>query len=80
MSANIEEKIIEKLRALPPDKQEEVLRFTEDLSGESVARRLLIFEEIDAIVGSVPPEAWDDIPTDGSINHDHYLYGAPKKE
>jgi hypothetical protein len=21
-----------------------------------------------------------DAPTDGSINHDHYLYGAPKRE
>jgi len=80
MSASVEEKIIEKLRALPPDKQEEVLRFTEDLFGGSVAQRLSIFEEIDAIVESVPPEAWDDVPTDGSINHDHHLYGAPKKE
>jgi hypothetical protein len=30
-----------------------------------------------AIVGIVDDP---DAPTDGSINHDHYLYGAPKRE
>lgn len=30
-------------------------------------------EEIDALYG-------DDGPTDWSVNHDHYLYGLPKKQ
>lgn len=29
---------------------------------------------------SIPKEERDKIPTDASINLDHYLYGAPKKE
>lgn len=29
---------------------------------------------------SIPPEEWAKIPTDLAINHDHYLYGAPKVE
>jgi hypothetical protein len=33
MAANIEEKVIEKLRLLPDDQQAEVLRFVEDLQG-----------------------------------------------
>ena len=33
MAANIEEKLIEKLRVLPEDQQAEVLKFVEDLGG-----------------------------------------------
>ena len=29
---------------------------------------------------SVPPEAWDTMPTDGAKNYKHYLYGHPKVE
>jgi hypothetical protein len=25
----------------------------------------------------LPADTWDSVPTDGSINLDHYLYGAP---
>ena len=27
---------------------------------------------------SIPDSAWDNVPTDGSINYKHYLYGHPK--
>jgi hypothetical protein len=30
------------------------------------------------IGASVPREDWREIPTDASINLDHYLYGTPK--
>jgi len=30
------------------------------------------------IGASIPPEEWRQMPTDASINLDHYLYGAPK--
>lgn len=29
---------------------------------------------------SIPDEAYDNLPTDGSINYRHYLYGGPKVE
>ena len=80
MSSSIEEQIIEKLRVLPSEKQEELLRFAETLASGTQRARLSILEEIDAIVNEVPPEAWDEVPTDGSINVDHYLYGAPKRK
>jgi hypothetical protein len=32
------------------------------------------------LAAKVPPEEWEKLPRDGSINHDHYLYGAPKVE
>lgn len=75
MSTNIEDKIIEKLRSLPFEKQEEVLRFAENLASDDQPRRMSNFEEIDAIVKQVPPDARDEVPSDGSINVDHYLYG-----
>ena len=80
MSSSIEEQIIDKLRALPFEKQEELLRFAETLAGGTPPQRLSVLEEIDAIVKEVSPDAWDEVPTDGSINHDHYLYGAPKRK
>ena len=38
-----------------------------------------IWEVIDEIIAGIPPEEFDKLPTDGSVNHDHYLYGWPKK-
>jgi len=32
------------------------------------------------IGASVPAEEWEKTPADASINLDHYLYGAPKRE
>ena len=28
----------------------------------------------------MPPDAWDDLPTDLAKNKKHYLYGQPKEE
>lgn len=80
MSSHIEEEILERLRALPVAKQEEVLRFAEGLANDKQPKRMSIFEEVDQIVQRVSPEAWDEVPSDGSINVDHYLYGAPKRK
>ena len=87
MAANIEDKLIEKLRVLPESQQAEVLRFVEELAdveakadnGHSVGR-VPIWEKIQAIMDDVPDEVLANIPTDGSINVDHYLYGALKKQ
>jgi hypothetical protein len=38
-----------------------------------------VWELLDEVLGPVPPEQWNKIPHDGAENHDHYLYGAPKK-
>jgi len=87
MAANIEEKVIEKLRALPEDQQAEVLKFVEDLAGLETnadnglaAGRVAIWDKIEEIMRDVPDEVLANIPTDGSINVDHYLYGASKKQ
>ena len=43
-------------------------------TGESI---LDMFERLRE---SVPPEAWDNLPTDMVKNKKHYLYGHPKEE
>ncbi len=74
MSA-VEEEIIERVHALPPDRQEEVLRFVERLTPS----RKPLLEEVREIYQDMPNAEWEKLPRDGSENLDHYLYGAPKK-
>ncbi len=38
-----------------------------------------IWEEFEEISRTIPPEVWDDLPTDLSEQHDHYIYGGPKR-
>ena len=46
-------------------------------AGHADGRSLL--EKIATITASVPAEEWEKLPTDLAANHDHYLYGAPKR-
>ena len=39
-----------------------------------------IFDIIDEIIKDLPEEELRKLPRDGSINHDHYIYGLPKRE
>jgi hypothetical protein len=84
MSANLEQTILEKLQALPESKQHEVLALVDEMLKEKVEPHSRenarpIWEIITEIANQAPPGTWDDVPTDGSVNHDHYLSGAPKK-
>src|SRR6266446_6838281 len=87
MPANLEDKLIDKVRALPVDKQQEALRVLENLAGGASAEpngtgmdRRPIWEVVEEINTGLPADTWDKVPTDGSINLDHYLYGAPKQQ
>lgn len=81
MAANIEESVIEKLRGLPVEKQQEVLEFVENLAEHPAASTddRPILEVIREISAEVPDEEWAKLPTDGAEQHDHYLYGSPKR-
>jgi hypothetical protein len=78
---SIADAIVEKLQQLPLEQQRQVLDFVESLVQKRHARtsHQTIWEKIDEIVQHVPEEVWDQVPTDGAEQHDHYLYGAPKK-
>ncbi|MGH9966361.1 MAG: hypothetical protein ACREBG_00795 [Pyrinomonadaceae bacterium] len=87
MAANLEDQLIDNVRALPPNKQQEALRLLDTLAsgassepnGTGMDRRP-IGEVVDEINASLPADTWADVPTDGSMNLDHYLYGAPKQQ
>lgn len=87
MAANLEDQLIDKVRALPPNKREAALRLLEKLASESgqglherSASRQPLWEIIENINSKLPKDTWDNVPIDGSINLDHYLYGAPKRQ
>ena len=84
MAANLEDQLIDKVRALPPNKQQEALRLLDTLAGGASSEpngtgmdRRPIWEVVDEINASLPAA---DVPTDGSMSLDHYLYGAPKQQ
>ena len=85
MAANLEDQLINKVRALTPNKQQEALRLLESLAtspsseGTGVERRP-IWEVVDELNAGLPADTWENVPTDASINLDHYLYGAPKQQ
>jgi uncharacterized protein YjlB len=39
-----------------------------------------LLDQVQAIQSHVTAEEWSNSPHDGAMNHDHYLYGAPKVE
>jgi len=87
MAANLEEQLIDKVRALSPDKQQEALRILDALADGSDSEpngtgldRRPVWELAEEINAGLPADTWDNVPTDGSINLDHYLYGAPKQQ
>ena len=79
---NLEQTIIEKVHAFPPEKQQKLLDYAEILEEEKTAEEAehqTIWDMVKEFAEEVPKEAWDELPTDGSINVDHYLYGHKKK-
>lgn len=81
MQTEIAQTIFEKVKTLSLDKQRKVLEIVEkkvSVSQKKDSRP--IWEVIAEISSQVPDEEWAKLPADGAENHDHYLYGAPKKQ
>lgn len=71
MAANIEQELIEKVRALPPDRQLEALRLLDKLVVESDAearepeRERKPLWKVAETNAQLPDDTWDRVPTDG---------------
>lgn len=80
MSANLQHTIQEQIRVLSEEEMRQVLNFVNDLRKEKTAVQIksisAIFEDLS---NEIPLDEWRELPSDGAENHDHYLYGAPKK-
>jgi Arc/MetJ-type ribon-helix-helix transcriptional regulator len=61
-------------------KQEQPQATTPASSQEPAAQaRKPIWERIQDLTADVPDEEWDKLPTDLAEQHDHYIYGTPKR-
>jgi len=76
MQTDVAETIYEKVKVLPPEKQQEILHQIEILEQKTEPT---IWQKIRARSKKIPDEVWEEMPRDGSEQHDHYLYGVPKK-
>lgn len=77
MQTEVVEEISRIVNTLPVDKQNEILQQAKNLA--KVVPTQTIWEKIRARAENIPDEVWEKMPSDGSENHDHYLYGTPKK-
>ena len=65
--------VVVSVQDAPTPGGEDRAKVSED-TGES------LLEMFDRLRKSVPPEAWEGLPSDGAKNYKHYLYGHPKVE
>lgn len=84
MSANLEKAILDKIQSLPDERQLEVLALVDKMlleEQEPAASKNSrpIWEIITELSSEIPLEEWAKLPTDGAEQHDHYLYGSPKR-
>jgi predicted glycosyltransferase len=75
---SIVEAVTAKMNQLSLEQQQEILNFVEFLA-QKTAPPKSIWEKIEEIVEKVPKELWEELPTDGAEQHDHYLQGTPKR-
>jgi len=90
-SVTIREQLVREIEQAPDALLEELLDFylfikqrrnidASDAASTPQAGLLAFLSEVQSIQAEIPAEEWNTLPHDGSINHDHYLYGAPKVE
>lgn len=87
------ERLLNEIESVPDAIVEEILDFCLFLKhrhqekaqnmtvSDSQSNGILDFlRQVEEIQSKVPAEEWNKLPHDGSVNHDHYLYGSPKVE
>lgn len=79
MQTDVAETIFDLVRVMPETKQRRVLDFVSDLQKDEDSGLVKMIEEIESRGNAIPDEVWQEIPSDGSTHHDHYLYGKKKK-
>ncbi len=85
MNPTIEQQVIEAIRVLPETKQMQVLSYVKQISQievdkEKRPKKRKLLEKLEELRAKLPKDAFEGYPTDGSLNHDHYLYGSAKRE
>ena len=80
MSGNLQQVLYEQVRVLSEDEMRQVFDFVQNLRrGKEIRPAKPISAVFEDLSSEIPLEEWRELPSDGAENHDHYLYGAPKK-
>jgi putative addiction module CopG family antidote len=78
--ASEEEAIVEAVRLLRNKESAQPQASTgEVLSSESPTNLKPIWKQVLDTMNDVPDDVFEHIPSDGSEQHDHYIYGRPKR-
>jgi hypothetical protein len=75
------ESLLDEARKLPPEEQRELAErlLAENRQPTASGDEGELWDKIEKRIAQAPPETWEDAPPDGSLNIDHYLYGAPRR-
>ena len=71
--------VLTPLEPLDLEEGKEVVVSIEDPSPQAKGGETIL-EMFERLRNSVPPDTWDDLPTDLAKNKKHYLYGHPKED
>ena len=74
-----ERTVVERLLGRPLGSDETIEVVTSVRPAERRHDQRPIWDVITERMNAVPPEVLDLLPTDGASEHDHYLYGSPKR-
>jgi hypothetical protein len=74
MSGQIITKVIEEMNNLPDDLQQRVLTFVVALRQQQPQTTRNAWDVLESLAGTT------EAPADWSAEHDHYLYGIPKRQ
>jgi len=73
MQIDVTQEILDVVRILSVEKQRQILREAEALARED--KTPSIWQKIRSRSEKIPDEVWEEMPTDGSENHNKYLHG-----
>lgn len=77
--AKYENGVLTPLEPLDLEEGTEVVVSIQDATPQANGKESIL-EMFERLRNSVPPDAWDNMPTDLVKNKKHYLYGHPKEE
>lgn len=77
--AKYENGVLTPLEPLDLEEGTEVVVSIQDATPQANGKESIL-EMFERLRSSVPPDTWDNMPTDLVKNKKHYLYGHPKEE
>jgi hypothetical protein len=71
--------LLSRIDALSPDQMQRLRRELEARLASAGPPHRPIWDEIEEITAGIPDEEFLKLPADGADQHDHYVYGTPKR-